>query len=73
MVRVRVRRRVQLAWHCRRQPRWADRWHIVGRFIATGAMVLGPVDPLAAQEILPVVRFSVRVVVHETPEYLPLL
>ncbi len=36
-------------------------------------MVLGHLVPLAAQEILPVVRFNVQVMLHETPEYLLLL
>ncbi len=70
---VRLRRRVRLAWHRRRPPRWADRWHIIvyviGRFIAPGAMVLGLIVPLAPHQVLPVVGVSVWVVVCETSEY----
>ncbi len=64
-------------WHRRRQPRWADRCGVViyrvGRFIAPGTTVLGHLVPLAAQEILPVVRFNVQVMLPETSEYLLLL
>ncbi|KAK0221175.1 hypothetical protein EDD85DRAFT_263254 [Armillaria nabsnona] len=74
---VSLRRRVRMAWRRRRQPRWADRCGIVvyrvGSFIATGTVILGPVAPLAAQKVFPVVRFRVRVMVHEAPEYRPLL
>ncbi len=74
---ARLKQRTQLAWYCRCQPQWADGCHIViygvCQFIATGVMVLGPVVPLAAQEVFPVVRFSTWVMVHKAPVYLPLL
>ncbi len=43
--------------------------YCVCRSIATGAMMLGPLVPLVAHEVFPVVGFSAWVVVHETPEY----
>ncbi|KAK0185465.1 hypothetical protein F5146DRAFT_181654 [Armillaria mellea] len=72
---VRLRQRVRLARHRRRQARWADRCHIVMyavcSFIATGAMILGPLDPFASPEILQVVRLSAWVMAYEAPEYVP--
>lgn len=47
--------------------------YFVGWFIATGAMVQGPVVPIDVREVFPVRMFSVRAMVHETPEYLLLL
>ena len=73
---VKMRQMVRLAWHRRRQPRWVDGCCIViysvHWFIVPGTMVLGPFVFLAVYEVFPVIKFHVRVVVHEAPEYLPL-
>ncbi|KAG7441060.1 uncharacterized protein BT62DRAFT_556400 [Guyanagaster necrorhizus] len=77
VVVVRQWRRVRVVWHCRCHPRWANRYRIViygiGMFIATGAMVLGLIVPLAAHEIQPVVGLGEWVMVYGTPEHLSFL
>ncbi|KAG7441881.1 uncharacterized protein BT62DRAFT_468349 [Guyanagaster necrorhizus] len=70
---MKLRRRVGTVWYHRRQPRWADGCCIVVYnvrvFIATGAMVLAPLIPLATHEIRPVIGLVVWVVVYGAPEW----
>ncbi|KAG7441890.1 uncharacterized protein BT62DRAFT_468708 [Guyanagaster necrorhizus] len=73
MLVMKLRQRAGMVWHRRCQPRWADRCRIVvcgmGKLIATGAMVLGLLVPLAVHEVRPVVGLVVWVMVYGAPEW----